>query len=122
MKTTTSSELLVHVGRTTGVSLRLQLERELRRAIQSGRLPAGAQLPSTRALAADLGVSRGVVVEAYDQLLAEGYLIARHGSATRVAPRETAGNSVPAKEPRSPAPRYDFRPGVPDLSLFPLRA
>ncbi len=101
--------------------MRLQLERELRRAIQSGRLRHGALLPSTRTLATDLGLSRGVVVEAYEQLLAEGYLSARGGSATRVAGRETA-DSAPVRENSAPTPRYDFRPGLPDLSLFPRRA
>ena len=57
--------------------LRRRLERELRKAVQTGRLLPGTALPSTRALAAQLGVSRGVVVEAYGQLVAEGYLSAR---------------------------------------------
>ncbi len=102
--------------------MRLQLERELRRAIQSGRLRHGASLPSTRTLAGDLGLSRGVVVEAYEQLLAEGYLSSHRGSATRVAGRRTAADVAPAKEDSAPTPRYDFRPGLPDLSLFPRRA
>ena len=102
--------------------MRLQLERELRRAIQSGRLRHGTSLPSTRAFATDLGLSRGVVVEAYEQLLAEGYLSAHRGSATRVAGRRTADDVAPAKQDVAPTPRYDFRPGIPDLSLFPRRA
>jgi GntR family transcriptional regulator/MocR family aminotransferase len=104
------------------VPLCVQLERELRRAIQAGRLKAGALLPSTRALAADVEVSRGVVVEAYEQLLAEGYLRAHHGSATLVAGRRTIDREAPLKEIAPFSPRYDFRPGVPDLSLFPRRA
>jgi GntR family transcriptional regulator/MocR family aminotransferase len=122
-RTTSSAELLVHIDRAASVPLRLQLERELRRAIQSGRLRAGAPIPSTRALATDLALSRGVVVEAYEQLLAEGYLVADHGSATRVAGRRTTEGMPPAVEPTVPLPpRYDFRPGLPDLSLFPRRA
>ena len=123
MKRTSSAvEIFVRIDRTGSVSVRLQLERELRRAIQSGRLGHGAPLPSTRALASDLGLSRGVVVEAYEQLLAEGYLSAQRGSATRVSGRRTADDLAPAKEECAPTPRYDFRPGLPDLSLFPRRA
>src|SRR6266542_6707676 len=108
-RTTSSAELLVQVDRRTSVPLRLQLERELRGAIQSGRLRAGALLPSTRALAADLELSRGVVVEAYEQLLAEGYLSAHHGSATCVAGRRTTDSVASANERTVPTPRYDFR-------------
>jgi GntR family transcriptional regulator/MocR family aminotransferase len=123
MKRTSSAvDLLVRIDRTRGVPVRLQLERELRCAIQSGRLQHGAPLPSTRALASDLGLSRGVVVEAYEQLLAEGYLSAHRGSATRVAGRRRADDAAPAKVDSAPTPRYDFRPGLPDLSLFPRRA
>ena len=121
-RTTSATELLVRLERGNGVPLRLQLERELRAAIQTGRLSAGALLPSTRALAADLELSRGVVVEAYEQLLAEGYLSANHGSATHVASRRTPSGAAPLKHTPAPAPRYDFRPGLPDLTLFPRRA
>ena len=62
----------------------LQIQQALRQAIREGRLPPGTAVPSTRTLADDLGVSRGVVVEAYDQLIAECYLTATPGSATRV--------------------------------------
>jgi GntR family transcriptional regulator / MocR family aminotransferase len=121
-RTTSPTELLVNISRGTGAPLRLQLQRELRGAIQSGRLRVGAPLPSTRALARDLEVSRGVVVEAYEQLLAEGYLRAHHGSATVVAGRRTIDRGTPVKEPPASSPRYDLRPGLPDLSLFPRRA
>ena len=122
MKRTTSAiELLIRLDRGNGVPLRLQLERELRAAIQSGRLSAGTLLPSTRSLAADLELSRGVVVEAYEQLLAESYLSANHGSATRVAVRQTVEGTAAAKNVAVLVPRYDFRPGLPDLSLFPRR-
>jgi GntR family transcriptional regulator/MocR family aminotransferase len=121
-RTTSAAELLIRLDRGASIPLRLQLERELRRAIQSGRLSHRAPLPSTRVLATDLGLSRGVVVEAYEQLLAEGYLSAHRGSATRVAGRATTESEAPARENRVPTPRYDFRPGLPDLSLFPRRA
>jgi GntR family transcriptional regulator/MocR family aminotransferase len=120
-------ELLVRLDRDSTVGLRAQLERELREAIRAGRLPAGAELPSTRALAADLALSRGIVVEAYEQLLAEGYLTARRGSATAVAPgRMAAEGGTPRAAPRraesKPVFRFDFRASVPDTSTFPRRA
>jgi GntR family transcriptional regulator / MocR family aminotransferase len=120
-RTTSAAELLVRLERRRGMPLRVQLERELRSAIQCGRLPPGSLLPSSRALAADLGLSRGVVVEAYEQLFAEGYLSARHGSSTRVATRRRQASLLPAPSPQPASPRFDFRPGLPDFSLFPRR-
>jgi GntR family transcriptional regulator / MocR family aminotransferase len=117
----TTSELFLRVERQSGAPLRLQIERELRSAIQSGRLAAGALLPSTRALAGDLAVSRGVIVEAYEQLLAEGYLLSARGSATRVAARRTEGSLASPANPVVQSFRFDFRPGLPDFSLFPRR-
>ncbi|MGE5134196.1 MAG: PLP-dependent aminotransferase family protein, partial [Gemmatimonadota bacterium] len=79
--------------------------------------------PPSRALAADLGLARNTVADAYSQLTAEGWLTARTGSGTWVA-----GHPAPAVPPSRPArpaarePRYDLRPGVPDLSAFPRRA
>ena len=123
-QTTLISELLIQLNRQGHAPLRAQLESEVRLAIQTARLKAGDPLPSTRVLAAYLGVSRGVVVEAYEQLCAEGYLSAHRGSATRVASSEV--NFIPtpqhhaAQAQRSPID-YDFRPGLPDLRLFPRR-
>ena len=87
MKTTFDAELLVRVDRASDVPLRLQIEREVRSAVQSGRLGEGARLPSSRAFATALRVGRGVVVDAYEQLAAEGYLHPQSGSGTRVASR-----------------------------------
>src|SRR5690348_15186632 len=92
--------------------LRSQLEAGLRDAIRDGRLQGGERLPSSRELARELGVSRGLVQECYNQLLAEGYLTSRTGSATRVA-----AGARPA--PAGPRPIADFRSGVPDLASFP---
>ena len=66
--------------------------------MRDGTLPAGSRLPSSRALAGDLGVSRRLVVDAYAQLLAEGYLVARQGAGTYVA--ATAGSRRPAPRRR----------------------
>ena len=113
---------MVRLDRGAGAPLRAQLEEQLRAAVRSGRLAPGTALPSTRSLAGDLDVSRGVVVEAYAQLAAEGYLVGRQGAPTRVS--ETAAR--PAARGRPPAeerpPRFDFRPGAPDVSLFPRDA
>jgi GntR family transcriptional regulator/MocR family aminotransferase len=97
------------------------IERALRSAIRSGRLVAGTALPSTRALAADLGVARGTVVDAYRQLVVEGWLVARPGGRTVVA-SVPAVPATPAAEPRVPPPAVDLRAGAPDLSAFPAGA
>jgi GntR family transcriptional regulator/MocR family aminotransferase len=115
-------ELLLSVARDGGGEpLHSQLERQLRETIRAGRLSAGTRLPATRALAAELGVSRGVVVEAYAQLTAEGYLATRRGGGTTVAaaPRQQPA-PAPAPYPR-PVPE-DFHPGTPDLASFPRAA
>jgi GntR family transcriptional regulator/MocR family aminotransferase len=126
---TTSAELLLGLDRAAGTPLRAQLESALRAGIRAGRLRPGLRLPSSRALAAELGVARGLVVEAYQQLTAEGYLAARHGSGTVVAnaPASRVDTDLPGagSHGRLPATvpiRYDFRPGVPDLATFPRAA
>lgn len=105
---------------------RAQLEAGLREAIRSRRLRPEARLPSSRALAAELEVSRRLVVEVYEQLAAEGYVLARRGSGTRVAPRAAAALAVAEASPPHPTPLpadgIDLFPGAPDLSLFPRRA
>ncbi|MFK0048967.1 PLP-dependent aminotransferase family protein [Streptomyces sp. NPDC090741] len=115
-----SPDLLLVIDRDSGEPLRSQLELQLRDTIRTGRLQLGERLPSSRELARTLGLSRGLVQDCYAQLQAEGYLVTRVGSATRVA----AGAGVP------PAPRppvltppslvADFKWGVPDLSSFPV--
>ncbi|WP_128976183.1 PLP-dependent aminotransferase family protein [Streptomyces roseicoloratus] len=99
------------------------LQEALREAVRTGRLAAGTRLPSSRALAADLGVSRGLVTEAYEQLTAEGYLRSGRGSGTWVGgSARAAAPGVRDLAPRTPGVRVDFRPGTPDLSLFPRSA
>ena len=79
------SELALAVDRSVDVPLGHQVQEALRSAIRSGRLRSGERLPSTRQLASQLGVSRGLVVLVYEQLLAEGYVVSAVGSGTRVA-------------------------------------
>jgi GntR family transcriptional regulator/MocR family aminotransferase len=105
---------------------RAQLEAGLREAVRAGRLRPGTRLPSSRALASELGISRRLVVEVYEQLAAEGYLLARRGSGTRVSPhveesRRAAAAVAPEPVP-PPVEGIDLFPGAPDLSLFPRRA
>jgi GntR family transcriptional regulator / MocR family aminotransferase len=97
----------------------------IRAAIIDGRLQAGAPLPATRLLAGDLGVSRGVIVEAYQRLADEGLVSARPGAGTRVlgisrrpAPAERPDPALLPQRWRARA-EIDLSPGVPDLSGFP---
>jgi GntR family transcriptional regulator/MocR family aminotransferase len=117
-----SPELLLAVDRRRPEPLRAQLEGALRDAIRSGRLRVGERLPSSRELARELGVSRGLVQDCFGQLLAEGYLSTRVGSGTRVAAGATAPSTAPVPPAPAAAPprlRVDFRSGVPDLASFP---
>ncbi|MFE2276024.1 PLP-dependent aminotransferase family protein [Streptomyces sp. NPDC059454] len=104
-----------------GPGLRRGLTDALREAVRTGRLTPGTRLPSSRSLAADLGIARNTVADAYADLIAEGWLTARQGSGTRVADR-----AAPTPPTRRPSPRrapgrlpYDLVPGTPDLSSFP---
>jgi GntR family transcriptional regulator / MocR family aminotransferase len=113
-------ELLLRLDRRLPEPLGSQLERELREAIRSGRLRAGERLPSSRELARQLGLSRGLVQECYGQLQAEGYLRTHVGSATRVA--AVGSQTAPAAMAPPPAADRllaDFTTGVPDLASFP---
>jgi GntR family transcriptional regulator / MocR family aminotransferase len=112
-------ELLVPLDRDSARPMGAQIEEQLREAIRSGALKPGARVPSTRDLARQLGVSRGLVVNAYAQLGAEGYLVVRQGALPQVS--DAAGRSAPEPEEQEVGalPRYDFRPWLPDVSLFP---
>ena len=97
----------LHLALAAAGTRRAALENALRAAIRDGRLTAGTRLPSTRALAGDLGLSRGTVVEAFAQLTAEGYLDARHGAGTWVADLSLPGTQrrrwSARREPRASA-------------------
>ncbi len=127
-------ELLLALDRRAAEPLRSQLERQLRDAIRSGRLAVGERLPSSRELARELALSRGLVQDCYAQLQAEGYLSTRVGSATRVAARAggqptraagpglghgQAGAGPDYDVPGRPRLAVDFASGVPDLASFP---
>src|SRR5919108_800084 len=116
-------DLLLSVSRDGRRTLGAQIEDQLRCAIRDGALKAGARVPSTRDLARQLDLSRRVVVDAYAQLAAEGYLVLRQGARPKVSeaalPRG-AGASGPIASP--PVPRFDLRPRAPDVSSFPRAA
>ncbi|MEV0169841.1 PLP-dependent aminotransferase family protein [Streptomyces sp. NPDC050803] len=107
---------------------RAALTRALREAVRGGRLAPGTRLPPYRSLAADLGVARNTVADAYAELVAEGWLTARQGSGTRVAEgalptplkaARHAGDPPVKAPPRARGPRHDLRQGTPDASAFP---
>src|SRR3981189_1775174 len=118
-----TGELLVELKRDAPVPLHQQLESGIRERIRQGLLRSDTVLPSTRALATDLGLSRGVVVEADQQLVAEGSLVSRTGGYTQVAPA-AAGISPRDKAKPTPTgpPRIDFKYSRPDVSQFPRAA
>ena len=125
---TQQGALLLQPLTAGGGPVRDQIRHQLLLAIRSGRLAPDDRLPSSRDLAADVGVSRGTVVEAYGQLVQEGYLTARPGSGTVVAaqppaaPREGGAPLTWVPATPSDVPVIDLRPGAPDLGAFPRSA
>jgi GntR family transcriptional regulator / MocR family aminotransferase len=120
--TSVGPEVLVEIDRNRPEPLLRQLIDGLRVAIRSGRLPPYARMPSSRVLAADLGVSRRLIVDAYSQLIAEGFLISQPGSTTRVASLYLTEASAAAPLKTSASYDVDFTPGCPDLGSFPRNA
>ena len=131
---------IIELDRGSRTPVGVQLVDGLRRQVLGGRLRTGDPVPSTRVLASALGVSRSVVVSAYDQLAGEGYLDTRQGAVTRVAelqprveraadaattarPAGAAGSSTTLPEPAALAePRIDLLPGRPSTSRIETRA
>ena len=106
-------------------SRRAALIRALREAVRSGRLAPGSRLPPYRSVAAELGLARNTVADAYAELVAEGWLTARQGAGTQVARR--AVPPVPAQDrraapPARPRPVHNLGQGQPDASSFPRSA
>jgi DNA-binding transcriptional MocR family regulator len=128
MQTNLAWETLLDLPATRPGPLHMRLAAAIRTAIRDGRIPREAALPPSRTLAADLGVSRWTVTQAYAQLVTEAYLTARTGSSPRVSctPRpdldETAGRPAqpPGAVPARPA-RFDLSSARPDLRAFPRR-
>jgi GntR family transcriptional regulator / MocR family aminotransferase len=113
-------ELLVDLDRAAPEPLRDQLASRLRDAIRLGSLRAGVRLPASRVLAAELRVSRGVVVEAYDELHAQGFLrVTPRSAPVVVALPGAARQTAPVPPPR--APLVDFSIETVDTALFDRR-
>ncbi|MFD7170109.1 MocR-like pyridoxine biosynthesis transcription factor PdxR [Streptomyces violascens] len=111
-------DLHIDVG---GAGLRSGLTDALREAVRGGRLTPGTRLPSSRSLAADLGIARNTVADAYAELVAEGWLTARQGSGTTVAQRAVArpDRSHTRRLPTRRKPTYNLMAGSPDVASFP---
>ena len=118
--TTLAAGIDLHLD-VNGPGLRAGLMDALREAVRTGRLVPGTRLPSTRSLAADLGVARNTVADAYSELIAEGWLIAQQGSGTRVARRAEPRQAAAATRtmPTTRRPTYGMMPGSPNLAEFP---
>ncbi|MEL5878813.1 PLP-dependent aminotransferase family protein [Cereibacter sphaeroides] len=135
--------IALSLDRTCSTPLWRQLLGELREAIRSGRLAGGTRLPSTRSLAADLGLSRNTVLQVFDVLRDEGLLVSRTGAGTQVVSPAGAGRA-PSAAPAEVAPAralscrgealvtaaaqefgerpLPFMPDIPDLRAFPIRS
>jgi GntR family transcriptional regulator/MocR family aminotransferase len=124
---TSASE--IGIDRADREPIQSQIARQLRTLVLSGRLKPQTKLPSTRALSEELGVARATAVEAYEQLLSEGYLETRSGSGTRIAaelPESLLSSSAPkSAKPSRPQltvkrePARPFRSGLVDWENFP---
>jgi GntR family transcriptional regulator/MocR family aminotransferase len=116
-----AADLLIGLESAGSTSVRARLAMALRHAVRTGRVMPGSTMPSSRVLARDLGISRGVVTEAYAQLIAEGFLRSRPGAGTTVAfpGLRTVERPGPTAPPALPPGTLDLRPGSPDLSSFP---
>jgi len=116
--------LFLDVDRDADLALHEQLRQRIIQLINEGALPAGTKMPSSRQLALDLGVSRSVVVETYQQLTSEGWLSSRDRSGTTVSEQST-GDAPRARarpeQPVAPRTRWNLVPGSADVRGFPRR-
>ncbi|MCS1381789.1 PLP-dependent aminotransferase family protein [Lysinibacillus sphaericus] len=118
--------LWIPINRALDIPLNKQVYRQIREKILNGTLQSGERLASTRKLCSELNVSRNVILEAYEQLVAEGFLVSHRGSGTFVADgahltlssKETVQKKI---ENKTTAPKIDFRSGIPALDLFPRK-
>ncbi|MBV7273467.1 PLP-dependent aminotransferase family protein [Clostridium sp. PL3] len=115
------------IDKSSNISLIRQIYGQIKSMILEGRISAGSKLPSTRWLSRDLKVSRNVILEAYDQLMAEGYVESRQGSGTIVAKNlyfkrsETKESFLKIEHKSNESDLIDFRSGIPDLDKFPKK-
>jgi GntR family transcriptional regulator/MocR family aminotransferase len=121
--------LWIPIDRTLDIPLKRQVYEYIRKLILHGELIAGERLPATRECASQLGISRNVVIEAFEQLLAEGYIVGQQGSGTFVAEgafleqrqEEQATTQEITEEDMKEKDVIDFRSGIPALNMFPKK-
>jgi len=120
--------IYIQLNREDKLSLSRQIYRSVKETIVSGKIAAGTKLPSSRELSAELHVARNVVIEGYEQLLAEGYVYSKNGSGTYIS----EGVAISEVEHKSDIPQkpvvlskppvsVSFRTGIPDLALIPIK-
>ncbi|MGE7843031.1 PLP-dependent aminotransferase family protein [Lysinibacillus sp. NPDC093712] len=118
--------LWIPISRALDVPLNKQVYQQIREKILNGTLQGGERLASTRKLCSELNVSRNVILEAYEQLVAEGFLVSYRGSGTFVVDGALLTQSskvtfIKRTEEKTEEPKIDFRSGIPALSLFPRK-
>ncbi|WP_406654073.1 PLP-dependent aminotransferase family protein [Bacillus cereus] len=122
--------LWIPIDRSLDISLIRQVYHQIREQILNGELQSGEKLPATRELSSELGVSRNVILEAYDQLFSEGFLVTRQGAGTFIAEgayleqrkKSTLIDSLHwCEETNKESNIINFRSGIPALDLFPRK-
>jgi len=120
--------IYIQLNREDKLSLSRQIYRSVKDTIVSGKIAAGTKLPSSRELSSELHVARNVVIEGYEQLLAEGYIYSKNGSGTYISEgvaisdlqRKKWLSQKPAMLSKPPI-LVSFRTGIPDLELIPIK-
>lgn len=120
--------IYINLNREDKLSLSLQIYRSVKESILSGKIAGGTKLSSSRELSRELHVARNVVIEAYEQLIAEGYVYSKNGSGTYISEgvfmsdleRNVCIPQKPAKISKT-AVSVSFRTGIPDLALIPMK-
>lgn len=122
--------LWIPIDRSLDISLMRQIYQHIRKQILNGNLKSGEKLPSSRELASNLNVSRNVILDAYDQLSAEGFLVSQMGSGTYIAEgtlltpqKKTSSSQIlnQYQDKKNHHNMIDFRSGIPALDLFPSK-
>lgn len=119
----------ITIDKDSNVPLMRQVYGQIKKLILNGSIVSGEILPPSRTMAKELQISRNTILEAYEQLTAEGFLVGKQGSKTVVAEgipvypliQSKAVNSITYDHSSVDSDIIDFRTGIPDLSLFPQK-